>query len=66
MSRELIQDLRRELEQAGREPVRLVDPDTKEEFVILRGDVYERLRRLFDAEHIDPSFYEFEEKENPH
>ncbi len=65
MSIELSEELRREVERAGREPVRLVDPDTKEEFVVLRADVYTRLRRLLDAEVIDPSFYEFEEKESP-
>jgi hypothetical protein len=66
MSIELSQELRREVERAGREPVRLIDPDTKQEFVVLRADDYERLRRLSNAERIDPSFYEFEEKELPH
>jgi hypothetical protein len=65
MSIELSEELRREIGRAGREPLRLVDPETKEEFVVLRADVYERLRRLLDAEQIDPSFYEFEQKELP-
>lgn len=56
----LTDELRREVGQAGQGPVRLVDPETKEEFVILRADLYDRLRRLVDAEHIDPSFYESE------
>ncbi len=66
MSIELSEELRREVERAGQVPVRLVDPQTKEEFVVLRADIYQRLRRLLDAERIDPSFYEFEEKESPH
>ncbi|HVA45716.1 MAG TPA: hypothetical protein VNH11_04950 [Pirellulales bacterium] len=32
-------------------PVRIVDPDTNTEYVLLRADVYERVRHLFD----DPS-----------
>lgn len=57
--------LQREVEQAGDDPVRLVHPTTHEQFVVLRAEVYERLRRLLQAEHVDPSFYEFEEKEPP-
>lgn len=29
-------------------PVRMVDPDTNTEYVLLRADIYERVRRLFD------------------
>lgn len=62
MSIEMSGELRREIGRAGQEPVRLVDPETREEFVLLPAGVYERLRRA-GAERIDPSFYEFEEKE---
>lgn len=65
MSIELTEDLRREVERAGDAPLRVIHPRTKEEFVLLRAEVYERLRRLRDAEQVDPSFYEFEEKESP-
>ena len=57
-----IEELRREVERAGDTPVRLIDPATKEQFVILRAEAYERLRRLLQAERVDPSLYEFEEK----
>jgi hypothetical protein len=40
-------------------PVRLTDPQTKEEYVVLPAKVYEQLRRVF--EEVDPSFYEFED-----
>jgi hypothetical protein len=66
MSIELSDELRREVERAGHTPVRLIDPQTKSGFVVLRADEYARLRRVLDAEQIDPSFYEFEEKETPH
>lgn len=29
-------------------PVRIVDPDTNTEYVLLRADIYERVRHLFD------------------
>jgi len=34
----------------GAEPPRLVDPETKETYVILRAAVYDRLRSLIDDE----------------
>jgi hypothetical protein len=33
---------------AAETPVRIVDPDTNTEYVLLRADVYERVRHLFD------------------
>lgn len=57
------EELRRGVERAGEAPLRLTHPATREEFVVLRAEVYERLRRLLQAEQIDPSFYEFEEKD---
>jgi hypothetical protein len=42
---ELTQEQRRELEKA--EPV-VVDPQTREEYVLVRRDVYVRIRHLFD------------------
>ena len=62
MSIELTEELRREIERVGDGPVRIIHPGTGEEYVVLRAEVYERLRRLLAAEVIDPSFYEFEEK----
>jgi hypothetical protein len=36
------------LQQAGGRPVRLADPQTGQEYVILRAEVYEHLTRLLD------------------
>ena len=44
-------------------PVRMTDPATHAEHVLLPVVVYERMRRLLDAEAVDPSLYEFEEIE---
>jgi hypothetical protein len=56
---ELTEEQRREVLRAGEVPVRLRDPDTRAEYVILKADFYERMRRVF--EEVDPSFFEFED-----
>jgi hypothetical protein len=43
-------ELRQAIEQAGGSPVRLEDPETNTVYVLLSGDVYERLRSLLDDE----------------
>ena len=43
------------------EPV-VVDPCTREEYVLVRRALYERLRQAYEA--VDPSLYEFEEIES--
>src|SRR5437879_5777355 len=53
------QEQRREGRDAGGGPVRLTDPETKAEYVVLKAELYERMRRVF--EEVDPSLYEFEE-----
>jgi hypothetical protein len=45
------------------EPVEVTDPDTHEVYVLLRQEQYRAMRRLLDAEEIDPSLYEVEELE---
>lgn len=50
----LTPELRRQIEQAGDEPVRIEDPDTHETYVILKAQVYERLRTVFDDSEFDP------------
>jgi hypothetical protein len=37
----------------------LTDPETKSEYVVLKAELYERMRRVF--EEVDPSLFEFEE-----
>ncbi|HEX8199551.1 MAG TPA: hypothetical protein VF590_03625 [Isosphaeraceae bacterium] len=51
----LTPEQRQLVEQAGGEPVRLEDPATHEEYVLLRRDVYEHLRKLEAAERLGPS-----------
>jgi hypothetical protein len=60
---ELTHEQRQEVRHAGEIPVRVTDPETSAEYVMLRAEVYERMRRVF--EEIDPSLYEFEETD-PH
>ena len=56
---ELNEELRRAVRRAGETPVRVADPETKAEYVVLKAEFYERMRRVF--EEVDPSLYEFEE-----
>jgi hypothetical protein len=57
-------ELRQALEWAGNEPVRIEDPETRGAYVLLRADVYERMRALMEAEEIDPSFFEIDDFES--
>jgi hypothetical protein len=36
------------IREAEETPLRIIDPDTNTEYVLLRADVYERARMLFD------------------
>ncbi len=51
--------------QQAKEPARFVDPDSKQEYVLLPTELYERMRRVAQAEVVDPSLYEFEEPAKP-
>ena len=42
----LTPEQRREIEKAGDEPVRLSDPETHAEYVLLKAEVYERIQSL--------------------
>jgi hypothetical protein len=39
---------RQEIRNAGEEPVRLADPETQTEYVILKAELYDRIRGLAD------------------
>ncbi len=41
-------EIRQAIEQAGEQPVQLTDPETKSVYVIVRAEVYERMRALCD------------------
>ena len=36
------------------EPLRFVDPDVGQEFVVVRADVFDRVKLLFDDTDLDP------------
>ena len=42
----LTSEQRQEIQKAGGAPIRLADPETQTEYVILRADVYDRIRAL--------------------
>ena len=44
----LTPEQRQEIQSAGEEPVRLADPETQTEYVVLKADVYDRIRTLLD------------------
>ena len=44
----------RAIEDAGGEPVRVEDPETKATYVLLRAEVYERIRALLGADGLAP------------
>jgi len=60
---ELTREQRQEIRESGADALRLTDPETHVEYVVLKSDVYERMRRVF--EEVDPSFFEFEEIASP-
>ncbi len=37
------------------EPLRFVDPNLRQEFVVVRADVFDRVRLLFDDSDVDPN-----------
>lgn len=45
----------------GESPLRVLDEKTNREYVLLRAETYDKLKRVLAAEEIDPSFFEFEE-----
>ena len=57
----LTPELRQEIQQAGEGPVRIEDPETRTAYVLIREDVYEKMRAAHKVEEIDPSFYEYGE-----
>jgi hypothetical protein len=54
---------RRAIGEAGDEPVPIVDPETHMTYLIIKAEVYDRLRLLGEEEEIDPSFFEIDDFE---
>ena len=44
---ELTAEQRQEVRQANGEAPRAIDPDTKQEYVLIRAELYERMKTLF-------------------
>lgn len=44
----LTPELCQAVDAAGEQPVPVIDPETNQQYVLLRAEVYERLRVLFD------------------
>jgi hypothetical protein len=57
----LTPEQRQEIKQAGEKPVRVEDPDTKTAYLIVKEEVFQRMRELVEIETIDPSFFEFDD-----
>jgi hypothetical protein len=55
---QLDDELRQQVERAGE--ARVTDPDTRREYVVVRAEVYDKMRRLL--EEVDPSLYEFDDR----
>jgi hypothetical protein len=64
MSIPLTDEQRRAVQQS-KGPLRFIDPDSKQEYILLPTEVYERMRPIAQAEVVDPSLYEFEEPAKP-
>jgi len=43
---ELTTEQRQLLQQSGGQPVRLIDPDTKQQYMLVRAEVYDQLRSV--------------------
>jgi len=41
-------EIRQAIEQAGEQPVQLTDPETNSVYIIVRAEVYQRMRALCD------------------
>ncbi len=49
---ELTTEQRKLLQQSGGQPVRLIDPDTKQQYMLVRAEVYDQLRSVHND--LDP------------
>jgi hypothetical protein len=47
----------------SKQPVRIHDRQSNRDYVLVRAEIFERMRQALEAEKVDPSFYEFEETE---
>ena len=50
-------ELRLALQTAGEAPLRLVDPETQQTYILVKEDVFDRVQRLLDVENNPEAFY---------
>jgi len=55
----------RQAVQQSKELSRFIDPESMREYILLPAELYERMRRMAQAEVFDPSLYEFDEPAKP-
>ena len=55
----LTPELRKAVEEAGDQPVEIIDPETQRRYVLLRADVYERLHSLFEERPLSKDEWRF-------
>jgi hypothetical protein len=46
----ITKEIRQAIERAGDQPVRLEDPQTRQTYVLLRADLFDRMQRVFADE----------------
>ena len=56
-------ELQRAIGEAGDRPVPIVDPETQQAYLLIKTEVFERLRDSREVEEIDPSFFEIDDFE---
>jgi hypothetical protein len=49
--------------EVGDRPVSVIDPETHQTYLIIKAEVYDRLRSRCEEEEIDPSFFEIDDFE---
>jgi hypothetical protein len=50
-------ELSQAIQKAGGEPLRIIDPSTKQTYVVVREEVFERVRALLDVDEDDPRVF---------
>lgn len=53
MATQLSKEQQQELEQQGDKPIRVIHPETQKEYFLIAGDIYQKLRSLFDEGEFD-------------
>ena len=54
-------ELKAAVERSGNEPVRIEDPETKTAYLVIREEVYYKMREMLAYDHSDLSLFEYEE-----